>query len=117
MAGPFFNLKERANIEKARDILRQRNFEVFVPMEHKFEDDDKIPNDVWGKKVFELDRDAILGIDCMVVKYYGMYSDSGTAWEVGFANALNKKIVVVHIDKEQESSLMIVNGCMSIWEA
>lgn len=111
LAGPFFNVEERANIEKTRDILRARNFEVFVPMEHKFKDDDKMPNDYWGKKVFELDRDAIYSVDCLVVMYYGMYSDSGTAWEVGFAKALNKKIVVVHIDKAQESSLMIVNGC------
>ena len=111
LAGPFFNKIERSNVEKARDILRSRNFDVFVPMEHKIEGGESMPNDIWGKKVFELDKNAISGVDCMVVMYYGMYSDSGTAWEVGFAKALNKKIVVVHIDQQQESSLMIVNGC------
>lgn len=110
LAGPFFNPEERQNVEKARDVLRNRGFEVFVPMEHKLEDDDKMPNDEWGRRVFEMDRDAIWDCEIMVVMYYGLYSDSGTAWEVGYANCLNKKIVVVHLDKVQESSLMVVNG-------
>lgn len=109
LAGPFFNDEERENIEKARDILRQRSFDVFVPMEHKIDDDWNMPNDVWGKRVFELDKEAIYTCDVMVVMYYGLYSDSGTAWEVGFANCLGKKIVIVHLGDQKEKSLMIVN--------
>ena len=110
LAGPFFNDRERENIEKVRDILRGKNLDVFVPMEHKFEDDDKMANDVWGKMVFELDRDAIFDCDALVCIYDGMYSDSGTAWEIGFAKALNKKIVVVHADYVGVASLMINNS-------
>ena len=72
LAGPFFNDTERQNICKARDILRERNFDVFVPMEHKIEDDDKLPNDIWGKLVFEMDRDEIYNCDVVVALYYGL---------------------------------------------
>lgn len=110
LAGPFWKKEERENIEKARDILRSRGFEVFVPMEHKIEDAWDLCNEVWGQKVFELDKDAIYDCDVVVAMYYGLYSDSGTAWEIGFANCLNKKIVIVHCEKTQESSIMVVNG-------
>ena len=110
LAGPFFNPTERQNIEKARDILRAKNLDVFVPMEHKFKDDDKMPNDVWGRLVFEMDRDAIYNCDAIVFIYYGLYSDSGTAWEVGFAKALNKKVIAVHTDYNGCSSIMIHNA-------
>lgn len=110
LAGPFFNAEERQNIEKARDILRARDFDVFVPMEHKIPNGEDMPNDLWGKKVFELDKDAIHYCDVMVAIYYGLYSDSGTAWEVGYANCLDKKIVIVHIGEQINKSLMIANG-------
>ena len=59
LAGPFFSQHELENIKKARDILRGRGFDVFVPMEHKIPNGEDMANDLWGKKVFELDRDAI----------------------------------------------------------
>lgn len=111
LAGPFFNEEERKNVELTRDILREKKFDVFVPMEHKVEDDQKMPNHIWGKKVFEMDKEAIYNCDIMVAIYYGLYSDSGTAWEVGFAKCLGKQIVIVHVGNQKEKSLMIVNGC------
>ncbi len=110
LAGPFFNDTERQNICKARDILRGRGFDVFVPMEHKIKDDDKLPNDIWGQLVFEMDRDEIYNCDIIVALYYGLYSDSGTAWEIGFSFSLNKKIIIVHCQPDNPQSLMIVNG-------
>ena len=110
LAGPFFNKKERANIEHAEKILRAKNLELFVPMEHKIENGESMTNDVWGKLVFEMDKQAIYDCDIVVALYYGMYSDSGTAWEIGFANCLNKPVIIVHCNTQKESILMIVNG-------
>ena len=110
LAGPFFNPIERANVERAKDILKSRNLDLFVPMEHFIEGGEDMPNNVWGQKVFKMDKEAIFQGDIVIALYYGLYSDSGTAWEIGFANAINKKIVIVHCDKESESSLMVVNG-------
>ena len=110
LAGPFCKPIERANVERAKDILKSRNLDLFVPMEHFIEGGEDMPNNVWGQKVFKMDKEAIFQCDIVIALYYGLYSDSGTAWEIGFANAINKKIVIVHCDKESESSLMVVNG-------
>ena len=110
LAGPFFNKIERSNIMLARDILRGKGLDVFVPMEHKFPDDDKMSNEAWSKLVYNLDKNEIYNCDAVVAVYYGMYSDTGTAWEIGFAKALNKRIIVVHTNYVGVASLMI-NSC------
>ena len=110
LAGPFFNPLERENITKAIKILKDRNLDLFIPMDHKIEDGENLPNQVWGQKVFEMDRDAIYDCDAVIALYYGLYSDSGTAFEIGFAHSLNKPIIVVHCNNTYESSLMIVNS-------
>ena len=107
LAGPFFNEIERNNILLAKNLLKQKNLDIFVPMEHKFENDDKMSNEVWAKMVYELDRDEINKCDVVVSVYYGLYSDTGTAWELGFAKALNKKVIVVHTNYDGVASLMI----------
>ena len=117
LAGPFFNSIERENISKAISILESRNLDLFIPMDHKIEDGENLPNDVWGLKVFEMDRDAIYECDAVIALYYGLYSDSGTAFEIGFAHSLNKPIIVVHCNNSNESSLMIVNSATANLES
>jgi nucleoside 2-deoxyribosyltransferase len=39
-----------------------------------------------------------------------MYSDSGTAWECGYAYALGKKVVNVCVGYNKAFSLMMLNG-------
>lgn len=106
LAGPFFNPAELKDNQLARVILRNKGLDVFVPQEHKIPDGENMSNILWSKKVYEMDRDAILKCDIIVCIYYGLYSDSGTAWEIGFAKCLGKKIVVVHTNS-QLASLMI----------
>lgn len=108
LASPLFNELELENISKAVNILRGRNFDVFAPSEVIIEDKN---NAEWGKKIFEIDKNAIKSCDAVVVLYYGLYSDSGTAWECGFAFGLNKPVVVVHCQNKKSNSLMVVNGC------
>lgn len=108
LASPLFNEMELENIGKVLKILRGRGFEVFAPYEVIIEEKD---NAKWAKEIFEIDRNAIKSSDAVVLLYYGLYSDSGTAWECGFAHALNKPVIVVHCQKEKSNSLMVVNGC------
>lgn len=44
--------------------------------------------------------------------FYGLYSDSGTSWECGYAFATNKSVVVVHLH-EGKSNCMINCGSYS----
>jgi nucleoside 2-deoxyribosyltransferase len=55
---------------------------------------------------------AIDNCQFMVAIYWGLYSDSGTAWEIGYACANHyPTIVIVPNDVlEQKHSLMVANG-------
>ena len=48
---------------------------------------------------------AIDNCDCIVMLYHSNYSDSGTAWECGYAFGTGKPIIVVQI--ERFSNLMV----------
>ena len=113
LAGPFFNDQERQIIEKVRDILRSGGHEVFVPMEHFIPDGETLPNAVWGKKVFDMDVEAINNCDIVYAVYHGHYSDSGTAWEIGYAYAKSIPVVLLHTDQKNISSVMPVNSAVS----
>lgn len=110
LASPFFNEKEILIYEEVIKKLR-KNHEVYVPREHTIENGWDLSNKEWGKRVFDMDVEAIDNCDMVVALNWGMYSDSGTAWECGYAYAKNKKIVNIICDKEKEYSLMMLNGC------
>lgn len=109
IAGPFFNKTERANILRAIKILRSRGFDLFVPMEHFIPNGETMSNQDWGKAVFEMDVKAIENCTHLVCLYYGLYSDSGTAFECGVAYKKGIPIINVCCNKKI-TSLMIVNG-------
>jgi nucleoside 2-deoxyribosyltransferase len=115
LAGPFFTEWETSIIDQVTSILRNRGFKVFVPKEHFVPDGENIPNSQWGEAVFEMDKEALENSQCVVAVYHGMYSDSGTAWEIGYAYALRKKILIVCVT-HSESSLMVANGSASVMD-
>ena len=90
LAGPFFNETEVKNIEYAESVLEGRQ---------------------WARDIFEMDRSEIDKADVVVMLYYGVYSDSGTAWECGYAYAKGVPVVVVHADEQADSNLMVHMGC------
>lgn len=110
LAGPFFKENERENIKKFAETLR-KEYEVFVPMEHFVENGEKMPNLLWGEKVFEIDKKGIDECDMVIALDYGFTSDAGTAWEVGYAYGLGASVFVVSMAKKIGlHSLMLVNG-------
>lgn len=114
LAGPFFNDKQIEYIEKAENILRNKGFDLFSPRDHTIENGDMLPNNIWGKEVFKMDISAIDSCDLVVAIYSGMYSDTGTAMEIGYAYAKGKDILIVCTDLEDEQSLMIINSSKAI---
>ena len=109
LASPFFNEKEIKNINKAVSVLKGRGFDVFVPMEHDVPDKENLSNAEWVERIPKIDRRGIDESDAVVLLYGGMYSDSGTAWECGYAYATGKKVIVCCYT-DGETNLMIVNG-------
>lgn len=111
LASPFFHQEEIATYDEVIRILRGDNWNVFVPREHTIPDGWNLPNHIWGESVFAVDYVAITQCDIVVVLNYGMYSDSGTAWECGAAYALGKTVVnVLCGGEDKDYSLMMVNG-------
>ena len=81
-------------------------------MEHTIPNAWEISNQKWAKAVFKEDVRAIDECDTVIVLNWGMYSDSGTAWECGYAYAKGKTVInLLMPTANNEYSLMMVNGC------
>lgn len=108
LASPFFHERELGNVKAAERILESRGFTVFSPRQHEIREHVAF-TPAWSRKTFQSDRDALDWADAVVLLYYGAYSDSGTAWECGYAYAKGKPVIVVHF--AEKSNLMIHEGC------
>jgi nucleoside 2-deoxyribosyltransferase len=108
LAGPFFNETEIKNTEYAEKVLEKRGFTFFSPMRHKV--DAKPGTMEWSDQIFAMDKVEIHNADAVVALYYGGYSDSGTAWECGYAAAIGKPVILVHADRESNANVMLISG-------
>jgi len=107
LASPFFTEEELKNVKTAEGILRKRGFTLFSPREHEVRDAVRFSPE-WSQKTFRTDREFIDWADAVVMLYYGALSDSGTAWECGYAYATQKPVIVVHFG--EISNLMVHEG-------
>ena len=115
LASPFFNTEEIVIYCNVIHDLREAGHEVYVPKEHTIENAWDLSNKDWANEVYLADTYAIADCDCVMVLNFGMYSDSGTAWEAGFAYAFNKKVVQVLCGGDNATySLMMLGGCHKI---
>lgn len=115
LASPFFTEKELVIYKEVIELLRSlEDTEVFVPMEHEIKNGGDMSNQEWARRVFENDRRAIYDSEFVFVINFGMYSDSGTAWEAGYAFALGKKVYQIVCGDNCDYSLMMMNGCTHI---
>lgn len=112
LASPFFNNKEIEIYDEVVGLLRsEADLDVFVPREHEIPGAWDMANRNWAEAVFAVDLIALQQADIVVVLNFGMYSDSGTAWECGYAYGTGKTVVNVLCGAENEEySLMMVNG-------
>lgn len=113
LASPFFNEKEILVYEEVIKKLRQKH-EIFVPREHVIENAWEMSNKDWGKAVFDMDVEAIRDCDVVVALNWGLYSDSGTSWECGFAFGIGKDVITLICDQEKEYSVMMINGSKEV---
>lgn len=111
LASPFFNEKELENVKIAEKILTERGFSLFSPRLNEVRTDENTQKSWWSKETFMNDKKFIDWADVVVMLYYGGYSDSGTAWECGYAYGTNTPVVVVQLG--EDSNLMVHEGCHS----
>ncbi|MBO5824625.1 MAG: nucleoside 2-deoxyribosyltransferase [Prevotella sp.] len=112
LAAPFFSQNERYIYARVIDYLRNaEQLDLYVPMEHTVEDAWNLSNSAWGWEVFKEDVRALDEAKVVYVLNFGMYSDSGTAWEAGYAYAKGKRIVNILVNqKDNVYSLMMINS-------
>ena len=108
------NPRHRESEERVVQILRLRGYNVYFPAEFKVEDAWSLPNPVWAKAVFDADMEALDNADTVVFLYYGQDECVGSAWEVGYAFAKGKRIIMVEMLGGIKDSLMIYNCAHSV---
>ena len=121
IASPLFTKQEQDKIDTAVRILRNRGFSVFSPKDHQIPNAWKMRNEDWAHQVFYADKTALDEAEIVVALDYGYTADSGTSWEIGYAYAKNKYVVVIPMTPPPISySLMLHFGCSailnSIWD-
>ena len=117
LASPFFNEEELEIYRRVITALRAEGYVVYVPQEHTIENAWALSNEDWAQQVFVEDCYAIDDCEVVMVLNFGLYSDSGTAWEAGYAFAKGKTVVQVLCGGENATySLMMMNSCDNIVE-
>lgn len=114
IAGPFFTDEERdflkIVIESTKEFFPDE--ELFIPMEHFIPNGENLSNNEWAEAVFKMDVEALNKCDLVVAAYLGLYSDTGTAWEIGYAYAKGIPVtLILHSDAlEGEVSIMPIQS-------
>lgn len=108
LASPFFNDKEIRYLEQVEEILEEKGLNVFSPMRNPVEGQAEFGSRQWSIETFMKDIKHIKWAEIIVGIYHGNYSDTGTAWELGYAFATDKPVILVHVG--ENSNLMVHEG-------
>ena len=112
LASPFFSTEEVVIYRNVINDLRNAGHKVYVPQEHTIENAWDLSNKDWAEQVYLNDIEAIRECEIVMILNFGMYSDSGTAWEAGYEYAMGKKSIQVLCGGNNATySLMMMNGC------
>ena len=106
MAGAFFRPETKSRIDSYAADFRRLGHDVYVPQEHTVPNAWDMSQEDWAREVFKMDVAAIQECDMVFVVYDGLYSDSGTAWEIGYAYAHGKNIQISINNGVKDMSIM-----------
>ena len=109
VAAPLFTNEEKIFNKKVQNWLKHKFHTdyVFLPQDYVSSKIDK-HNTIWARDVFDHDTNAIYDADMICIVDNGDYhSDDGSAFEVGYAYAMNKEIIFISDSPELKKSLMI----------
>ena len=104
----FYHFNIYSKLEKNIDLQNNKIEENSLQQDAKF-NSNTIKYIASTKYLPDFKTKAIDESEMLVVLYYGLYSDSGTAWEQGYAYAKGKQVQVINMGCI-EASLMVVNG-------
>jgi len=120
IAGPFFRKGERERLEKLREFFKSDEFfdkyEFFFPMDHKIPGGESMPNGEWAWNVFEMDVKELATSKLVIAIYDTHYSDTGTAWELGFAYANHIPVLLLCTNLNADNSIMPLIAADKIYQ-
>jgi nucleoside 2-deoxyribosyltransferase len=129
IAGPFAEPRHREALLHMIDIVKKSPhsesdpIELYIPMEHKVDNDYQnsdgtwhLPNHEWARDVFWVNRRHIDEADLIVALYDGSKDSAGTAWVLGYAFGKNIPIIgyIPEYAKKEPMSLMIINSFLGL---
>lgn len=105
LASPSHFDEELLDMVKVLGVLRNKGLNVFCPYENKNKDLE-FGSREWREKTFCSYVSNIDDTDVVVAIVSGNYTDGGTAWEIGYAYAIKKPIILVNLNKEPISLML-----------
>ena len=116
-AGPLFTQEDKKINEYYAARFRSIGGKVYLPQEYKIPDAEKMPNRNWAIQVNAHDMKMLEACDMVIaIVRGGKASDDGTAFEIGYAAALGKRIWI-YADEREPISLMFLNENIKIFES
>ena len=116
-AGPLFTQEDKKINECYAARFRAMGSKVYLPQEYKIPDAEKMPNRNWAIQVNAHDMKMLEPCDMVIaIVRGGKASDDGTAFEIGYAAALGKRIWI-YADEREPISLMFLNKNICIFES
>lgn len=91
--------------------LTDLGHEVYNPSQLKIENAWDYSMYDWGNLVFQADKKAIDDADLIIFISHGKENNAGSVWEVGYAYALGKKIIMISMNENSPESLMVIHSC------
>jgi len=104
IAGPLFDEGERWWIEKVDATVVDAGYATFLP--HR-DNPPKTADNVG--EIYRNDRAGIDRCDLMIASLNGLTTDDGTAWEIGYAIGIGKRVIGLHTDWRRRFDDEIVN--------
>ena len=125
LAAPLFSRAERTYNATLADLLKEHLFEVYLPQEAGDDTDTRMKTE--QQRIFSKNRDELDHADIIIAVIDGADADSGTAWEMGYAYAHNKRLIAVRTDFRRagmhervnlmlEESSMVVSSDLELLE-
>jgi len=104
VAGPLFDDGERWWISEVERLVAGCGYETFLP--HR-DNPPKTAHNV--RAIYDNNVGAIDRCDLVVASLNGITTDDGTAWEIGYAAARDKRMIGIHTDWRRRFDDEVVN--------
>jgi len=105
LASPLFSDAERAFNIVLRDLLTTRGCSVYLPQETG----EGVEGPEQDRAIFESHLNALDAAGCVVAVCDGADTDSGTAWEMGYAAAKGIPVIALATDRRRPEGRRRVN--------